>query len=106
MIAQWNNEGAVVNATYKANFVKVQRFIMIKALKDSMVYPNEGEHWGHYADGSLTHVLPMRETKWYTQDLFGLKTVDTAGKMLFNHTEGNHLQFSRDQLIFWVGQFA
>ena len=31
------------NATYKANFVKVKRFIMIKALKDTMVFPNEGD---------------------------------------------------------------
>ena len=94
------------NATYKANFVKVKRFIMIKALKDSMVYPNEGEHWGHYADGSLTQVLPMRETAWYKQDLFGLKTVDMAGKILFNTTAGNHLQFSQEQLVGWVGFFA
>ena len=31
------------NATYKANFVKVKKIIMIKALKDTMIYPNEGE---------------------------------------------------------------
>ena len=105
-LAQWNNEGIAFNATYKANFVSVQRFIMIKALKDSMVYPNEGEHWGHYADGSLTQVLPMRETAWYKQDLFGLKTVDMAGKILFNTTAGNHLQFSSEQLMGWVRQFV
>ena len=48
-LAQWNNEGVAYNQTYKANFVKVRKFIMIKAEKDSMVYPNEGEHWGHFA---------------------------------------------------------
>ena len=47
------------NATYKANFVKVKRFIMIKALKDTMVYPNEGEWWGHFADGSQKEVLKV-----------------------------------------------
>ena len=41
-VAQWNNEGASYNATFKANFIAVKQFIMIKALKDSMVYPNEG----------------------------------------------------------------
>ena len=25
--------------------------------------------WGHFADGSLTTVLPMKETKWYKDDL-------------------------------------
>lgn len=70
-----------------------------------MVFPNEGEWWGHFADGDLTtvrataahaqstrapaitrhiltiqpismQVLPMKETKWYKDDVFGLKTVD------------------------------
>jgi len=105
-LAQWNNEGEAPNATYKANFVSVARFIMIRALQDTMVYPSDGEHWGHFADGSLKEVLPMRETRWYKEDLFGLQTVDKAGKILFNTTEGNHLQFTRDQLIGWIQQFV
>jgi len=105
-IAQWNNEGVSVNATYKANFVSVSKFIMVKALADTMIFPNEGEHWGHFADGSLKTVVPMRETEWYKQDLFGLKTVDEAGKIQFNTTTGNHLQFTRDQLLSWVKDFA
>eukprot|EP00325_Prymnesiales_sp_UTEX-LB-985_P006524 CAMPEP_0174696940 /NCGR_PEP_ID=MMETSP1094-20130205/2938_1 /TAXON_ID=156173 /ORGANISM="Chrysochromulina brevifilum, Strain UTEX LB 985" /LENGTH=295 /DNA_ID=CAMNT_0015893815 /DNA_START=29 /DNA_END=916 /DNA_ORIENTATION=- len=104
-IAEWNGEGSTVNATYKENFVKVKRFIMIKAEKDSMVYPNEGEHWGHFADGSLTKVLTMKETKWYQEDMFGLKTVDEAGKIFFNSTAGNHLQFSREELVGWLQQY-
>lgn len=105
-LARWNNEGNTPNATYKANFVKVERFILVKAEKDTMVYPNEGEHWGHFADGSLTKVLPMRQTLWYTSDLFGLKTVDEAGKIFFNSTAGDHLDFSRDELNGWLGQFV
>ena len=62
--------------TFKDNFVKVKKFAMIKALRDTMVFPNEGEWWGHYADGSQKEVLKMRDTKWYQEDLFGLKTVD------------------------------
>jgi palmitoyl-protein thioesterase len=104
-IAQWNNEGNTVNATYKENFVKVKQFIMIKALKDSMVYPNEGEHWGHFEDGSLKNVLTMKETKWYTEDLFGLKTVDEAGKIKFDTTEGDHLDFTQEELVGWVNKY-
>jgi hypothetical protein len=33
----------VYNATFKENFGKTQRFAMIKAEKDTMVYPN-GTH--------------------------------------------------------------
>jgi len=69
-----------------------------------MVYPNEGEHWGHFADGSLTKVLPMRETDWYKKDLFGLRTVE--GKMRFNSTKGDHLGFSRAEMVGWLRGFA
>lgn len=30
-IGEWNNEGVSVNATYKENFIKLKRLIMIKA---------------------------------------------------------------------------
>lgn len=104
-LAQWNNEGNAFNQTYKDNFLKVKRFAMIKAMKDTMVYPNEGEWWGHFEDGSLKNVLSMKQTKWYTEDMFGLKTADEAGRIVFNTTAGNHLQFSDGELIWWVENY-
>ena len=104
-LAAWNNEGDVVNSTYKLNFGKTLRYAMIKAAKDSMVFPNEGEHWGHFEDGSLHKVLTMRETRWYTDDLFGLRTADEAGKILFNTTAGDHLEFSMTELAWWVHNY-
>jgi palmitoyl-protein thioesterase len=104
-IAQWNNEGNTVNETFKANFGKVKAFAMIKAMKDTMVFPNEGEWWGHFADGQQSKVLTMKETQWYQKDLFGLKTADEAGKIKFNSTEGNHLQFTQEELMWWVDNY-
>merc|ERR1711918_197502 len=104
-IAQWNNEGNTVNETFKANFGKVKAVAMIKAMKDTMVFPNEGEWWGHFADGQQSKVLTMKETQWYQKDLFGLKTADEAGKIKFNSTEGNHLQFTQEELMWWVDNY-
>ena len=104
-IAQWNNEGNNFNQTFKDNFVTVKRFAMIKAMKDSMVYPNEGEWWGEFQPGSFKKVLNMTETDMYQRDTFGLKTVHEAGKILFNHTEGNHLEFTMEQLTWWVDNY-
>eukprot|EP01065_Artemidia_motanka_P018684 TRINITY_DN2201_c1_g1_i5.p1 TRINITY_DN2201_c1_g1~~TRINITY_DN2201_c1_g1_i5.p1 ORF type:complete len:260 (+),score=104.65 TRINITY_DN2201_c1_g1_i5:227-1006(+) len=104
-LAQWNNEGETKDATINQNFAKVKRFAMIKALKDTMIFPNEGEWWGHFEDGSLKKVLTMRETEWYKQDMFGLKTADEAGKILFNTTAGDHLQFTHDELLWWVNNY-
>merc|ERR1711981_1364442 len=85
-------------ADYKTNFGKTESFVMVKAMKDTMVYPNEAEHWGALADGSFK-MLPMKETAVYKNDLFGLKTADEAGKIKFETTAGNHLQFSETELF-------
>jgi len=103
-IAQWNNEDTQ-NATYTANFGKVKQFAMVKALKDSMVYPNEGEHWGSIADGSYGTALDMKDTKFYKEDLFGLKEADAAGKLHYETTPGDHLQFTDAELYGWVDKY-
>eukprot|EP01059_Diplonema_ambulator_P027496 TRINITY_DN456_c0_g3_i1.p3 TRINITY_DN456_c0_g3~~TRINITY_DN456_c0_g3_i1.p3 ORF type:complete len:313 (+),score=154.14 TRINITY_DN456_c0_g3_i1:88-1026(+) len=104
-IAEWNGEGPSVNPVYKENFVKVERFAMIKALKDTMVYPNWGEWWGSFAPGSYHVIQKINETDMYQRDTFGLKTVHEAGKILFNTTDGNHLVFSMADLEWWVNNY-
>ena len=47
----------------------------------------------------------MKETDWYINDNFGLKTADEAGKIFFNSTEGDHLQFTTAQLFGWIDQY-
>merc|ERR1712046_355195 len=59
-MADWNNEFQI-NATYKENFLKTEQYVMVKALKDTMIFPNEGEHWGAFAPGQYHHVLSMNE---------------------------------------------
>ena len=34
---------------------------MVKAMGDTMVFPNEGEHWGGYAPGQFKTVLTMNQ---------------------------------------------
>merc|ERR1712032_1009430 len=106
-LAGWNNENpARANSTYRDNFLKVKQFAMVKAAQDSMVYPNENEHWGSMDDApNGDHILQMNETKFYKQDLFGLKTADEAGKIFFEQTSGDHLEFSNDELYGWVDKY-
>lgn len=100
-MANWNNEGTSVDLTIKENFGKTKKFAMIRAMGDTVVYPNIGEWWGAY-DEDFTTILSMTETTWYKNDLFGLKTADQAGRILFNSTEGNHLEFTTEQLYGWL----
>lgn len=101
-IAQWNNENPDnVNQTMKDNFIKT-KYAMVKAAGDSMVYPNEGEQWGAIEDKTIKS---MKDTKFYQDDMFGLKTVDEANPIAFEETSGDHLQFTDDELYGWVEKY-
>ena len=106
-LAQMNNEGNTVDKTINENFGKVEKFVMVKALGDTMVYPNAGEWWGHFKDGADDYrtVVPLNQTNWYKEDLFGLKTAFDAGKMHFETTPGNHLQFTEKELFGWIDKY-
>lgn len=104
-LAVLNNEGDTPNPDYKTNFLKTEQFVMVKALKDTMVFPNEGEHWGTFADNSFKEVVTMKQTSVYQSDSFGLKTADEAGKIHFETTPGNHLQFSEQDLFGWITKY-
>lgn len=106
-LAQWNNENpAAVNKTFATNFAKTKKFAMVKAMKDSMVYPNEAEWWGQLADGTYKEkALTMKDTEFYKNDMFGLKAADEAGKISFESTPGDHLDFTEEQLYGWVEKY-
>mmetsp|Transcript_11590 Transcript_11590/g.31021 ORF Transcript_11590/g.31021 Transcript_11590/m.31021 type:complete len:362 (+) Transcript_11590:72-1157(+) len=105
-LSHWNNEDPTsANATFKSNFAKTKRFAMVKAAEDNMVYPNEGEWWGAMEDGEYGKALTMKETRLYQEDSFGLKTADEAGKIFFESTSGEHLEFTDEQLYGWVQKY-
>jgi palmitoyl-protein thioesterase len=102
-LARWNNEGETLNQTLKDNWAKTNKFVWVMATQDGMVYPKEGEQWGAPdPKDPFNHILPMNETEWYIQDLFGLRTAQEAGKNYFESFEGDHLQFTMEDFTRWV----
>lgn len=104
-IADWNNEGSETHALYKTNFLKTNKYVMIKALKDTMVFPNENEWWGGFADGGFETILSMKDTDEYKRDTFGLASADKLKKIFFDSTKGNHLDFTTEQLYGWIDKY-
>ncbi|KAE8901307.1 hypothetical protein PF005_g4228 [Phytophthora fragariae] len=101
-----NNEKTSVNQTYKDNFTKLQNLVLVRANKDTQVFPKESEWFGMYQDGDpYKTVLGFNETRWYQEDLFGLQTLDKAGKVHFLSTVGDHLQFSIEFLLGVVDKY-
>ena len=100
-----NNERSTKNATYKANFLKLRKLILVKAAKDTTVHPRESEWFGAYQDNSRSLVLLMNATTWYKDDSFGLRSLHSEGKIVFKTTPENHLQVSREDFMSWIDEF-
>lgn len=87
------NQEREVNATYKANLMKLQNFVMVKFLKDSMVQPKDSEWFAFYTPGQAKEIQNLTESALYKQDKLGLQQMDKGGKLHFISYDGDHLQF-------------
>lgn len=64
--------------------------------EDTVIYPKETAwFWQLQADGSI---LPVNGTDFYKNDYIGLRALQEAGKVQYESFEGNHLQFTEDQI--------
>ncbi|KDP28824.1 hypothetical protein JCGZ_14595 [Jatropha curcas] len=96
-LPELNNE-IIKNSTYKERFASLENLVLIMFEHDTVLVPKETSWFGYYPDGCFTSVLPPQETKLYTEDWIGLKTLDEAGKVKFINVSGNHLQISRSDM--------
>ncbi|KAF3440096.1 hypothetical protein FNV43_RR18374 [Rhamnella rubrinervis] len=102
-LPQLNNE--IINkrnATYKERFESLQNLILIMFEHDTVLIPKETAWFGYYPDGAFSPILPAQETKLYTEDWIGLKTLDEAGKVKFLKVSGNHLEISTSDMKKYV----
>jgi palmitoyl-protein thioesterase len=104
-LAAWNNEGVAVNNTYRENMLRTQQVIAVMALQDAVVWPVVGQQWGAPAPGQWADILPMRETDWYINDLFGLRSMDEQGRLFFEEFTGGHIGFSTTELLGWLDKY-
>merc|ERR1712050_152049 len=93
------------NATYTANFKALKKLVLVMAEDDTMVHPKESEDFGYVRDGSRTQLVAMRDAPWYTEDWFGLKSLDEGNKIDVHSTPGNHLRFTKEFLEQMVKQY-
>ncbi|XP_048320187.2 uncharacterized protein LOC107430325 [Ziziphus jujuba] len=86
------------NSTYKERFSSLENLVLIMSAHDSVLIPRETSWFGYYPDGSFDPVLPPNQTKLYTEDWIGLKTLDEAGKVKFITVAGGHLSISKNEM--------
>lgn len=90
------------NATYKERFESLQNLVLIMFKEDKVLVPKETSLFAYYPDGSWSTVLPAQETKLYTEDWIGLKTLDEAGKVKFINVSGGHLDISTSDIKTYI----
>ncbi|CAH9145932.1 unnamed protein product [Cuscuta epithymum] len=94
-----NNEIPNVNNTlHKQRFTSLQNLILIMCESDGVVKPPLSSWFGYYPDGDFSQVLPPEQTILYKDDLFGLRTLDEAGKVKFIKVPGTHLAITIPEL--------
>ncbi|XP_055512218.1 palmitoyl-protein thioesterase 1-like isoform X1 [Leucoraja erinacea] len=92
------NQERGINESYKEN-LKLNKFVMIKFLKDSMVDPIDSEWFGFYKAGQAKDTYTLQESALYQEDRLGLKAMDKLNKLEFLSVDGDHLEFSQEWFI-------
>lgn len=94
-----NNEiNETRNSTYKERFASLENLVLIMFEQDTVLVPKETSWFGYFPDGAFNPILPAQETKLYTEDWIGLKTLDEAGKVKFINVTGGHLEISESDM--------
>ncbi|KAF8978570.1 hypothetical protein BGZ46_006333 [Entomortierella lignicola] len=90
-----NNELIVKNAEYAERLSSINKFVMFLFLKDITVKPKETAWFGFQDE--YGNVIDLEDQDLYKEDWLGLKTMDRAGKLIYEIMEGEHMQFSLEE---------
>ena len=74
-----NNQGKNKDINAKNRFSSLDLLILVAFKRDTMISPKESAHFGEYDDNHK--LVDMKDTEFYKNDLFGLKTLDEANKI-------------------------
>ena len=94
-----NNEAADDDATKAARkdrFSSLNGLQLMMFTQDTMVFPKESE-WFQELDES-GELRDVTESDFYKNDVLGFKTLNEAKKVQFVSVDGDHLQFSQDDI--------
>jgi palmitoyl-protein thioesterase len=89
-LADINNERDI-NADYIRRLQRLDKFVLVKFLRDEMVQPIETQWFGFYRPGSDKRVLNMTETETYRRDKLGLRRMMANGQLVFHAIDDEHL---------------
>lgn len=90
-LADINNDRDKKTPQYKKNLASLNKFVMFRFKDDTMVVPRDSAWFGWF---NGTQLLTMNETALYKEDWIGLRTLNEAGKLVFDEIPGGHMHFN------------
>ncbi|KAL1213992.1 hypothetical protein V5N11_007354 [Cardamine amara subsp. amara] len=90
------------NSTYKERFTSLHNLVLVMFEDDKVIVPKESSWFWFYPDGDFEHLLPTNQTKLYTEDWIGLKTLDDAGNVKFVSVAGEHIRMAEPDVVKYV----
>jgi len=91
-----NNE-VDLNPAYRENFKTLEKLVLIKFSNDTVLIPKETA-WFEFYDKD-DNIVALKDSDFYNNDLIGLKYLVDQNRVDFLEFEGDHLQFTEQDII-------
>ena len=78
------------SALYKKNFQSVDKFVLFGSDADGAISPWQSAWFGVWKENTDSEVVNMEDRPEYKQDLFGLKTMNEAGRIELINSHIDH----------------
>jgi len=95
-LAELNNEKLEKNEEYKQRFTLLEKVVLIKFSKDTMILPKETAWFQFYDENNV--VIDLSASEFYQSDFIGLRKLNEEQKIHFVELQGNHLHFNYDDV--------
>ena len=102
-----NNEGSQRNETYRLNMLKLNAFVMVYSDMDVVVSPQQTGWFLGFRTNSLV-TESWNQSRQYTEDLIGLRTMQEQGKLHYFtcHTPHQESEHAPDKQFFFENILA
>ncbi|KAI5737560.1 hypothetical protein M8J76_014701 [Diaphorina citri] len=94
-----NNLNATPNSNlFKLGLLRLHRMVLIGGPNDSVITPWQSSQFGHFTEDES--VVELRDTKMYTENTLGLRTLDKQGKLVLISVPGvDHFQWHNNPTV-------
>ena len=99
-----NNEGEIKNEEYKKRMLKLNKIMLIKGKRDTVITPRESS-WFEFYDKEGKEIVKLEDSDFYQKDFIGLKKLNEDGKIIFVEFENEHVLFTMEEYDIYIKNF-